>query len=100
MVKILLLFIALAVVVAEAVDPVDHSKDPSFYRCPFRMFDSGLPVTLETGEVQYCDVEGVACPKWHFCSAGYEDGRSVCCHILAFSVLAPVTVPTSHFRFR
>lgn len=56
--------------------------DPDYYRCPFSMFDAGRPSTDENGAVAYCDTDGAQCPRWYFCSAGYDDGRSVCCHIL------------------
>lgn len=61
---------------------VDHSMDPDFYKCPFSMFDAGKPSTDENGAVMYCDGENDSCPSWYFCSAGYDDGRAVCCHIL------------------
>lgn len=76
-----MLALTLISALAYALDDT-HIKDPSFYRCPFSMFDAGRPVTNELGEVRYCDVEGVRCPSWYFCSYGYSDGRSVCCHIL------------------
>lgn len=81
--KLLVYFVGLCMILAYASSLNDeHINDPSYYRCPFRMFNMGLPVVTETGEVMYCDVDGASCPQWHFCAYGYDDGRSVCCHIL------------------
>ena len=66
----------------ESNQSVDHSMDPDFYSCPFSMFDSGRPSMEENGAVMYCDMEGSQCPSMYFCSAGYDDDRSVCCHML------------------
>ncbi|KAL4226939.1 hypothetical protein ACF0H5_014917 [Mactra antiquata] len=78
---ILALIFVTVVACVSALDDT-HIKDPGYYNCPFRIFDGGAPVTNELGEVMYCDVEGVRCPSGYFCSYGYDDNRSVCCHIL------------------
>ena len=45
----------------------------------------------------YCDVTGAHCPSYHFCSAGYPDGRSICCHILGWLVMLVFYGPSTHF---
>jgi len=68
-----------AFIAVQCVNTVDHSND---HHCPFGLFDGGRPMLTSDGGVMYCDVDGVRCPDYYFCSGGYADNRAVCCHIL------------------
>ena len=77
-------------ILVSSLNTTKIDRDPTYYRCPFPMFNGGRPASNQLGETMYCDMTGAHCPRYHFCSFGYPDGRSICCHILGKVVVQAV----------